>query len=64
MRIPTWSFARLRYRSVLHLYYWMGLTVPEISRTLSTPEGTVKSYMHRGRERLKKELRKRGFSDV
>lgn len=52
------------YRSVLNLYYWMGMTVPEISRTLSAPEGTIKSYMHRGRARLHKLLAGKGISHV
>jgi RNA polymerase sigma-70 factor (ECF subfamily) len=52
------------YRSVLHLHYWMGMTVPEISETLSAPEGTVKSYMHRARAKLHKLLAKKGISDV
>jgi DNA-directed RNA polymerase specialized sigma24 family protein len=42
----------------------MGMTVPEISETLSAPEGTVKSYMHRARARLHKLLAKKGISDV
>ena len=52
------------YRSVLHLHYWMGMTVPEISETLSAPEGTVKSYMHRARSKLHKLLARRGISHV
>ena len=30
------------YRSVLRLHYWIGMTVAEISATLSAPQGTVK----------------------
>ncbi len=52
------------YRSVLHLHYWLGLTVAEISDTLGTPEGTVKSYMHRGRAKLDRLLRRRGIANV
>lgn len=52
------------YRSVLHLHYWMGMTVPEISHTLSAPEGTIKSYMHRARAKLHKLLATRGISHV
>lgn len=44
------------YRSVLHLHYWMGMTVREIGEVLSTPEGTIKSYMHRARAQLAKAL--------
>ena len=52
------------YRSVLHLHYWMGMTVPEISARLSAPEGTVKSYMHRARAKLHKLLATKGISHV
>lgn len=43
-------------RAVLHLHYWMGHTVAEIGELLDLPAGTVKSHLHRGRERLGKEL--------
>lgn len=52
------------YRSALHLHYWMGLTVAEVSETLSVPEGTVKSYLHRARARLSTLLRQQGVTDV
>lgn len=47
-------------RAVLHLHYWMGHTVAEIGELLDLPEGTVKSHLHRGRERLGKELESHG----
>jgi len=50
------------YRSVLHLHYWMGMTVPEISETLSAPDGTVKSYMYRARAKLHILLAEKGIS--
>lgn len=43
-------------RAVLHLHYWLGCTVREIGDLLDLPPGTVKSHLHRGRERLGKEL--------
>lgn len=52
------------YRSILRLHYWMGMTVAEISETLSTPTGSIKSYMHRARAKLAAMLEKRGVSDV
>jgi RNA polymerase sigma-70 factor (ECF subfamily) len=52
------------YRSVLHLHYWMGMTVSEVGETLAIPEGTVKSYMHRARAKLHEILGKQGVSDV
>jgi RNA polymerase sigma-70 factor (ECF subfamily) len=52
------------YRSVLHLHYWMGMTVAEIGATLSAPEGTIKSYLHRARAKLHKLLARKGISHV
>ncbi len=52
------------YRSVLHLHYWLGMTVAEIGAALSAPEGTVKSYLYRGRARLHRLLAERGIVDV
>lgn len=52
------------YRSVLHLHYWMGMTISEVGETLAIPEGTVKSYMHRARAKLHAMLRKSGVTDV
>lgn len=47
-------------RAALHLHYWLGHTVAEIGRLLGLPAGTVKSHLHRGRERLRKELEPHG----
>lgn len=52
------------YRSVLNLYYWIGMTVPEISETLAAPQGTVKSYLHRARAKLHKLLAEKGITHV
>lgn len=52
------------YRSILHLHYWMGMTVAEIGETLATPTGSIKSYMHRARARLARLLEERGISDA
>lgn len=43
----------LKYREVLLLHYYNGLSVKEISYVLGQPEGTVKSKLKRGRENLK-----------
>lgn len=46
-----------KYRVVIHLYYFHGYSVEEISRLLSRPEGTVKTWLARGRQALRKTLR-------
>lgn len=43
-------------RTVLGLHYRDGLSVTEIATQLDCPEGTVKSHLNRGRNRLKTAL--------
>lgn len=49
-----------RYRPVLVLYYAEGFRIREISESTGMPEGTVSSYLKRGREQLARVLRKDG----
>ncbi len=51
------------YRTTLNLFYWMERSVEEISAYLGAPAGTVKSYLHRGRQKLYEELKKQGWRD-
>ena len=46
-----------KYRTVIHLYYYEGYSVREISELLKKKENTVKSLLKRGREQLRKEIR-------
>lgn len=46
----------LKYRTVIHLYYYCGYKVEEIAEILSTKPSTVKSQLKRAREKLKSEL--------
>jgi RNA polymerase sigma-70 factor (ECF subfamily) len=50
------------YRTAIYLHYWQGAPVSEIAASLAVPENTVKSYLLRGRERLGRELVKKGLS--
>lgn len=43
-------------RAAFRLFYDEGKTVAAIARTLQAPEGTVKSWLHRARERLRERL--------
>jgi RNA polymerase sigma-70 factor, ECF subfamily len=43
---------RAEYREAIVLRYQQGLTVDEIAGVLEVPEGTVKTYLHRGRKEL------------
>ena len=42
-----------KYRAVIHLHYFEGLSVAEIAATLQSTEGTVKSQLSRGRALLR-----------
>jgi RNA polymerase sigma-70 factor (ECF subfamily) len=45
-----------KYRAAITLYYTEDLTYGEIAGALDIPMGTVKTYLHRGREILKTQL--------
>lgn len=47
----------VKYRTVIHLHYYMGYSVEEIARILKTNPSTVKTRLSRGKERLKILLR-------
>lgn len=49
-----------RERTVLVLHFWEGLSVQEIAVALGVPVGTIKTWMFRGRERLRNLLREPG----
>jgi RNA polymerase sigma-70 factor (ECF subfamily) len=42
--------------SILLLYYFEGMSYKEIAAVFNIPEGTVAIQLHRGRERLRKQL--------
>ncbi|MEZ6196628.1 MAG: sigma-70 family RNA polymerase sigma factor [Planctomycetota bacterium] len=50
-----WGLAD-RERACLVLYFWEGLSVREIAEILECPEGSVKTWMHRGRRRLRERI--------
>lgn len=47
---------KTRYRIVIHLYYYYGYSIKEISKLLNVSESTVKQRLKRAREMLKLEL--------
>ena len=51
------------YRAVLVLFYYEELPIREIARALRLPQGTVKSRLARGRERLRAWYRKEREND-
>lgn len=43
----------IKYRTVIHLHYYMGYSVEEIANMTSAKPSTVKTQLFRGREKLK-----------
>ena len=43
----------IKYRDVIHLFYFEELSIKEISKILKRNEGTVKTQLNRGRQMLK-----------
>ena len=50
-----------KYRIPLCLYYGEEMTIEEIAGCLRIPQGTVKSRLHKGREKMKEELEAVGY---
>ena len=46
----------LKYRTVLHLYYYEGYSIKEIAAILEIPSATVGTILARGREKLRATL--------
>ncbi len=46
----------LDFQIVVELYYWEGLSTPDLARILDVPEGTVRSRLTRAREHLHKQI--------
>ncbi|MDD2591615.1 MAG: sigma-70 family RNA polymerase sigma factor [Erysipelotrichaceae bacterium] len=46
-----------RYRTLIHLYYFEGLSIKEISSIVEQNESTISSALHRARGMLKKRLK-------
>ena len=47
----------IKYREVIHLFYYEGYSIKEISDILNIKEGTIKSLLSRGKALLKSELK-------
>lgn len=50
-----------KYRAVIHLFYYEGLSVAEIAGDLGVAQGTVKSQLSRGRGLLREMLKEDDF---
>lgn len=47
----------LKQRAVIYLFYWEDRPIAEIAELMGIAEGTVKRYLHNGRNRLKGQLK-------
>jgi len=45
------------YRTVIHLFYYEGFKTAEIARLMSANDATVRSWLHRAREMLRKTMK-------
>ncbi len=45
------------YRTVVHLHYYEGYSVHEIGTLMDAPDGTVKSWLSRARDKLRETLK-------
>ena len=52
-----------KYRPVLELFFWNGLSVKEISKKLECPQGTVKSRLSRARTELRRDAKLLDYID-
>ena len=52
----------LKYRTVIHLFYYEGYKIEEISRILEINDNTVKSQLSRAREKIRVKM-EGGFED-
>ena len=53
-----WIFQRnLHHRTVIILKYFSEFSIKEIAYTMNSPEGTIKVYLSRARDELKKILK-------
>ncbi len=51
----------VKYRTVIHLFYYEGYSILEIAKLLDTKEATVKTQLNRARQKLKTELKGEEF---
>lgn len=52
----------VQYHEVLYLFYYLDLSTKEISHITNSPEGTVRTRLHRARELLGDYLREEGYN--
>ena len=51
------------YRDAIILFYYQDLSIKEIAKVMDSPENTVKTYLRRGKEQLKNQLKGAGYDE-
>lgn len=49
-------------RACFEMFYLQELSVAEVARAMSVPEGTIKTWLHRSRKQLAERLKERGVT--
>ena len=49
-----------KYRTVIYLHYYEGYQVAELAKLFRRPESTIKTWLRRGRDRLREKLGEKG----
>ena len=49
-----------KYKTVIYLHYYEGYSVTELAKLLHRPESTIKTWLSRGRDRLRESLGEKG----
>ena len=47
----------IKYKNAIIMRYFNGMTIEEIAKVMELPEGTVKTYLHRGKQCLARLLK-------
>lgn len=51
------------HRDAIILFYYQDLSIKEIAKVMDSPENTVKTYLRRGKEQLKNQLKGAGYDE-
>jgi RNA polymerase sigma-70 factor (ECF subfamily) len=53
-----------KYRTVIHLFYYEGYSIKDISRMTGQKESTVRSHLTRARQKLKSVLKEENYESI
>ncbi|MGI6604472.1 MAG: RNA polymerase sigma factor [bacterium] len=53
-----------KYRTVIHLFYYEGYSIKDISRLTGQKESTIRSHLTRARQKLKSVLKEEDYETI